>query len=174
MAGSAGGIVGGPAGFQMPGGMRAAAVASVRRGQGIDPGVTREGVVSSLGEVAQPHLETIAQLDPDALVDFRGRLARGFTGPHKGNIPFNTGSFDVDAFIVSDKLATQFTGPTFLRSGNDIHTIAKVQGAIETSLRQSPDFAGLRNEPFTFRIFTQQEIQRYQNKSDAQYFFFKP
>ncbi|MBN3817439.1 hypothetical protein G3N57_12840 [Paraburkholderia sp. Se-20369] len=157
-----------------PGGARAASVASVRRGQITSPGVTREGIVSRLGEVVQPHLKAIVQLDPDALVGFRGSLARGFTGPHKGNIPFNTGSFDVDAFIVSDKLAAQFTGRVPFRSGNKIDSIKVVQRSIEASLRQSPEFAGLRDELFAFRIFTQQEIQRNQSQSDAQYFFLKP
>ncbi|MGT0244771.1 LysM peptidoglycan-binding domain-containing protein [Burkholderia pyrrocinia] len=155
-----------------PGGGRAASLTSVRRGQlGNAASVAREAIVSSLGEVVQPHLTTIRQLDPDALVGFRGSLARGFTGPHKGSLPFNPQSFDVDAFIVSDKLATQFGKRVHFRSGEDIKAIAGVQKTIDEPLRQSRNFAGLRTDPFTFRIFTQQEIQRYQSRLDAQYFF---
>ncbi|WGS41650.1 LysM peptidoglycan-binding domain-containing protein [Burkholderia sp. JSH-S8] len=155
-----------------PGGGRAASLASVRRSQlGNAASVTREAIVSSLGEVVQPHMKTIMQLDPDALVGFRGSLARGFTGPHKGSLPFNPQGFDVDAFIVSDKLAAQFGKRVHFRSGEDIRAIAGIQNSIDESLRQSSNFAGLRTEPFTFRIFTQQEIQRYQTRLDAQYFF---
>ena len=136
--------------------------------------MTREGIVGNLGEVVQPHLGAIAKLDADALVGFRGSLARGVTGPHKGSIPFNPQNFDVDAFIVSDKLASQFGSRVRFRSGAEIDGIAGIQSSIDASLRQSPMFGGLRQDPFTFRIFTQQEIMRLQAKPDAQYFFLKP
>jgi YD repeat-containing protein len=136
--------------------------------------VTREGIVGSLGQVVQPHLDTITQLDADALVGFRGSLARGFTGSHKGGGPFNSNDFDVDAFIVSDQLAGSFNSRVPFRSGAAIPQVGEVQQAIDSSLRQSPAFSGLRDEPFTFRIYTQQEIQRLQAREDAQYFFLKP
>jgi hypothetical protein len=88
-------------------------------------------------------------------------------------MPFNSEDFDVDAFIVSDKLASQFTS-TRLRSGADIHEIASAQQLIDSSLRQSPSFRGLREDPFTFRIYTVPEILRLQSKGDAQYYFLPP
>ncbi|MBT9458004.1 MAG: LysM peptidoglycan-binding domain-containing protein [Burkholderiaceae bacterium] len=136
--------------------------------------VTREGIVGSLGEVVQPHLDSITRLDPDALIGFRGGLARGFKGPHKGNAPFNTRDFDVDAFIVSDQLAAPFSSGVPFRNGAKIPEVREVQQAIDNSLRQSSEFSGLRDEPFTFRIYTRQEIQRLQTRQDAQYFFLKP
>ncbi len=136
--------------------------------------ITRESIVGNHGEVVEPHLGSIAKLDPDALVGFRGSLARGVTGPHKGNIPFNPENFDVDAFIVSDKLAGQFGSRVPFRSGARIGEVADVQTAIDSALRQNPAFGGLRQDPFTFRIFTQQEIARLQASADAQYFFIKP
>ncbi|MBM7111694.1 hypothetical protein [Brevibacillus laterosporus] len=40
--------------------------------------------------------------------------------PHKGNAPFDPTDFDIDAFIVSDKLASRFPTKTKWRSGADI------------------------------------------------------
>lgn len=96
------------------------------------------------------------------------------TGPHKGSIPFNPENFDVDAFIVSDKLAGQFGSRVPFRSGAKLGEVADVQRAIDSGLRQNSAFGGLRQEPFTFRIYTQQEIMRLQAKPDAQVFFLKP
>jgi filamentous hemagglutinin len=101
-------------------------------------------------------------------------LARGFKGEHKGGAPFDPGNFDVDAFIVSDKLAGEFGSRVRFRSGAEIDDIADIQSSIDASLRQNPAFAGLRQDPFTFRSYTQQEIMRLQAKPDAQYFFLKP
>ncbi|AIS14351.1 hemagglutinin [Pseudomonas chlororaphis subsp. aurantiaca] len=134
---------------------------------------TRENIVGGLGETVQPHLKAIADFDADALVGFRGSLARGYKGPHKGNAPFDPQSFDVDAFIVSDKLASEFAGKVRFRSGAEIDGISSIQNAIDESLRRNPLFSGLRDESFTFRIFTQKEIQNLQAKPDAQYFFIK-
>ncbi|WP_133125683.1 hypothetical protein [Xanthomonas prunicola] len=146
----------------------------VRFGRVVESAVTREGIVGSLGEIVDSHLQTISKLDADALVGFRGSLARGFKGEHKGGKPFNPGDFDVDAFIVSDKLASQFGSRVRFRSGAEIDGVAGVQNSIDNSLRQNPAFKGLREEPFTFRIYTQQEIMRLQAKPDAQIFFLKP
>lgn len=133
----------------------------------------REEIIGGLGEVVQPQMKAIHQLDENALVGFRGSLARGFKGPHKGNIPFDPSDFDVDAFIVSDKLASRF-GKQHFRSGSRIDEISKAQKQIENELRQRPEFSGLRNERFTFRIFTQKEIEKLQAKADSQIFFIKP
>ncbi|GAB2786016.1 LysM peptidoglycan-binding domain-containing protein [Dyella kyungheensis] len=136
--------------------------------------ITRESIVGGLGEVVEPHLGTISKLDADALVGFRGSLARGFKGEHKGGAPFDPTDFDVDAFIVSDKLAGQIGSRVRFRSGAEIDGIASAQSSIDASLRQNPVFGGLRQDPFTFRIYTQQEIMRLQARPDAQIFFLKP
>jgi hypothetical protein len=136
--------------------------------------VTREGLIGDLDGVVQPHLKAVGDLDANALVGFRGSLARGFKGEHKGGAPFNPQDFDVDAFIVSDKLAAEFGSKVRFRSGAEIPQVKAMQSSIDSALRQNPAFSGLREEPFTFRIFTQKEIQRLQAKSDAQYFFIKP
>jgi len=88
-------------------------------------------------------------------------------------VPFDTSNFDVDAFIVSDKLAGQFGSKVRFRSGAEIDGIAGVQNSIDAALRQNPAMGGLRQDSFTFRIYTQREITRLQAKPDAQYFFLK-
>lgn len=60
----------------------------------------------------EPHLQAIRALDPDAVVGFKGSLARGFKGPHKKSVPFDSSDFDVDAFIVSDTLLLLIREPS--------------------------------------------------------------
>jgi hypothetical protein len=153
------------------GAVRRAGSGVTNGGDGASAVFTREGIVGNAGEVVQPHLRTINQLDVDTLVGFRGSLARGFSGPHKGNAPFDPKNFDVDAFIVSDKLALEFGRNVRFRSGSDIEKIAEIQKSIDSTLRADPSMGGLRQDPFTFRIYTQKEIQKLQSRGDAQYFF---
>ena len=130
--------------------------------------VTREGIVQNLGAVIQPHLKTIGELDSNALVGFRGSLARGSS---KDGAPFDVNNFDVDAFIVSDKLAAPYPKTAPFRNGGRLGTLSEAQSSIDQSLRQFPEFSGLRNDPFTFRIYTQREIQRKLLNRDPQYYF---
>jgi len=143
---------------------------------------TRKDIINSLSETVQSHLKSIKQFDSEAQVGIRGSLVRGTKGPHKGNVPFNPDDFDVDAFIVSDKLAEQFPRGVPFRSGNTIDEIANIQQSIDKALRQNKLFSGLRkttttrsgkvvSDSFTFRIFTQKEIQKLQAKQDSQLFF---
>jgi hypothetical protein len=129
----------------------------------------RVDMVGELDGVMQPHLATIRGLDPDAVVGLRGSLASGLRSQGKG--PFDPGDFDVDAFIVSDRLAGQFRRREWWRSGSRIGEIDAVQRSIDSTLRQSPNFAGMRSDPFTFRIYTQREWANLQRRSDSQYIF---
>jgi filamentous hemagglutinin len=126
-----------------------------------------------VGEVVEPHLGAVERLDPDALVGFRGSLARGFKSEQKDNLPFDVNNFDIDAFIVSDKLAASYPKNVDFRNGGRYGEIGAAQQTIDQSLRQFPEFSGLRSEPFTFRIYTQREIQRMQSNYDAQYYFLR-
>jgi hypothetical protein len=61
--------------------------------------LTREEIMAKADVV-------LAQLKarfPDAKIGFRGSLARGSKGMHKSGVAFDPTSYDVDAFIVSDK-----------------------------------------------------------------------
>ncbi|QLL13731.1 RHS repeat-associated core domain-containing protein [Pseudomonas chlororaphis] len=133
----------------------------------------RAEIIEALADVVQPHIKAINQLDGYSLVGFRGSLARGRKGPHKFNAPFNPSDFDVDAFIVSDELAANFAKRHPFRSGNRIVKVSEIQKEIDKALRQRLEFSGLRDERFTFRIFTHKEIERLQEKGDFQLFFIK-
>ncbi|HAM72540.1 MAG TPA: hypothetical protein DCM86_12935 [Verrucomicrobiales bacterium] len=99
----------------------------------------------------------IRQWDEAAVVGFRGSVARGYKGPHKGNDPFDPGRFDVDAFIVSDKLAAgipKVRGARFVTAGNHL-PLATEQARIDQELRSR--LPGLKKAPFSFRVFTLEE-----------------
>jgi hypothetical protein len=83
--------------------------------------------------------------------------------------------FDVDAFIVSNKLAARIRTRGF-RDGGRIPEVRQIQKQIDVELRQSPDMGGLRTkDKFTFRVFTQAEIQRRMERdNDSQIFFVAP
>ena len=156
-------------------GLLPGAKAAIKKGENLVK--TRDTILDSLMDTIQPHLKIVKQLDSDALIGSRGSLIRGFKGPHKGNAPFDPNDFDVDAFIVSDKLSAQFSNSRF-RDGGAIPEIKQMQESIEKSLRQNQLFSGLRKttttnsgkvieDKFTFRIFTKKEIE----KQDSQLFF---
>jgi hypothetical protein len=79
---------------------------------------TEAVVQANAARLRASQLEAIAALqslkhaakdvDPDAMIGFRGSLANGRKGPQKGNAPWNPDEFDVDAFIVSDVLASRW------------------------------------------------------------------
>jgi len=108
----------------------------------------------------------VMKLDGGVLVGYRGSLAQGTKGPHKGNKPFDPSDFDVDAFIVSDKLAARFRQGTRFRSAWKIDELKSVQTAIDRSLRQNPNFSGLRPEKFTFKIVTKSEFTALRRDGD--------
>ena len=99
----------------------------------------------------------IKQFDQNAVVGFRGSVARGYKGPQKSNDPFDPSHFDVDGFIVSDKLAAQIpkTGPGRFVTRQNSPALAAEQTAIDQQLREK--LKGLKNEPFGFRVFTYEE-----------------
>ena len=99
----------------------------------------------------------IKQFDQNAVIGFRGSVARGYKGPQKSNDPFDPSNFDVDGFIVSDKLAAQIpkTGPGRFVTRQNSPALAAEQTAIDQQLREK--LKGLKNEPFGFRVFTYEE-----------------
>jgi hypothetical protein len=134
--------------------------------------VDRSAIIDEVGRKIQPHTKDIKLLDPDAQVGYRGSLARGFKGEHKGYVPFDPNNFDVDAFIVSDILAARFPKGTPFRAGTTITEVARIQRLIDSSLRQSPTLSGLRKDPFTFRVYTHAEISDLMRfKGDRQIYF---
>jgi hypothetical protein len=84
---------------------------------------------------------------------------------------FDPTDFDIDAFIVSYDLAGRFRLKDNFRSGAKIREIREIQRKIENQLRARSEFQGLRFEKFTFRIFNQKELKKYQNQKDSQVIF---
>lgn len=122
---------------------------------------TRENIIEDVQTALKPHLDTIKNIDPEAKVGFRGSLASGTKGEHKGDSPFDPNDFDVDALIVSDKLAEMIkTNRRKFRSGSKHEQLRRIQLTIDKSLRSNPIFSGLRTkDPFTFRIYSTREMQ---------------
>lgn len=114
----------------------------------------RGSILSKLDEVVDPTV--IRQRDPNALVGYRGSLARVFKHKDKGGGPFDPTDFVVDAFIVSDKLTAQIGNVRFRDAGR-IPILREAQSNIDTTLRIYPEFKGLRSDPSTFRVFTTKE-----------------
>ncbi|MGJ8660823.1 MAG: RHS repeat-associated core domain-containing protein, partial [Bacteroidota bacterium] len=78
----------------------------VRTGQLIRGGFNA-GLVSVQTQASlQQASAALKKIDPNAFIGIRGSVARGFKGSHKGNDPFDVTEFDIDAFIVSDKIKT--------------------------------------------------------------------
>ena len=120
--------------------------------------LARSGVTGSLEGPLGAASRRIKSIASDAVVGFRGSVASGVK--HSTQCPFDPTDFDLDAFIVSDKLAKQIPGRGF-RDGNDIAAVAAEAKKIEELLKQS--FSGYRTEPgkpFTFRIWTTEEFER--------------
>ena len=105
-----------------------------------------------LGDVAR----RIKNIADDAIVGYRGSVASGVKHSTQGS--FDPNDFDLDGFIVSDKLAARAPLRRF-RDGGAIPDIGEEAKRIEELLKES--FPGYRvniERPFTFRIWTRQEF----------------
>jgi hypothetical protein len=140
----------------------------------------------------------IRELDPEAQIGFRGSLANGRKGAQKGNAPWNPDDYDVDAFIVSDVLASRWETPddrgvSVSSTGNKMRNGKKVGngwrdlddrlGPEDQKLREGLDEAertikmmdGVRpEEKFKIRIFSTEEFRKMQNRSQDPLFPDKP
>ena len=94
-------------------------------------------IQKGVNNTISPYLSSIKRLASDAQVGFRGSLARGTKGPHKGNAPFDPTNFDVDAFIVSDQLAARFSSREWFRSGSRIPELKSIQEQMFLSTENS-------------------------------------
>ena len=131
---------------------------------------TRAQIQLALDETIQPYLSRIrAVAGGDVRIGYRGSLARGFKGPHKGFALFDPTNFDVDAFIVSDALVKRIP----FRNGHwgsDLQELNAIQQEIDIALRANSVFAGLRRESFSFRVWTSlQETKVFE--ADAAIYF---
>ena len=129
---------------------------------------TRENIIEDVQAELKTHLDAIRNIDPDAKVGFRGSLASGTKGEHKGNASFDPKDFDVDVLIVSDKLAGMIEKDSKgFRSGSKHKELKRIQTAVYQSLRSNPIFSGMRAGKFRFRIYSVDEMRRLRiRKSD--------
>jgi RHS repeat-associated protein len=113
---------------------------------------------SELIAKADNALAPLAKQFPNAQIGFRGSLARGTKGAHKGGVPFDPIKFDVDAFIVSDELADAIKANAkgFRNLASDPKYRALVQGVSE-KIKKIP---GAENEPFSVRVFSKKEFEK--------------
>jgi hypothetical protein len=72
--------------------------------------------------------------------------------------PFNPSDFDVDAYIVSDKLASQFKNGTRWMDGRKISEIKDLSKSLEETFKTFPGYRA--DKPFTFRIWSTKEFAK--------------
>ncbi|MDR6393760.1 hypothetical protein [Herbaspirillum seropedicae] len=148
---------------------------------------SRAQIVQAIGDAAQPSLESILRLDPNARVGFRGSLVDGLKNETKlgmngervafdGIVATKDGKpytgpqgYDADFFVVSDELAAQFAKKTFFRN------IATLDGTVKDAIQEfgnamqrNPILGGMKTELPSFRIYTTAEMAK---KSGSQYYF---
>jgi hypothetical protein len=116
-------------------------------------------VYGRVSEIIESTAVSIQSKYPGALVGVRGSLGRGarFDKDTKALAPFNKESWDVDAFVVSDKLAGEIGGTERFRTASSLGAAqAQIQGELK-------ELAGYRSDqPFTFRVFTTREwVEKY-------------
>ncbi|MEO5684262.1 MAG: RHS repeat-associated core domain-containing protein [Chitinophagaceae bacterium] len=116
---------------------------------------TRDGIVSLVDGLLSSS-QVVAKLDGKAIVGYRGSLATGVK--YKTGAPFNPSDFDVDAFIVSDKLAKQFNSSRF-RNGRDIPELTNLSNELEKVFKKMPGYRTSAEKTFTFRIFSSKEFK---------------
>ncbi|MGM0715488.1 hypothetical protein ACWKW1_27300 [Brevibacillus parabrevis] len=123
---------------------------------------TRAEIMNVVQDTLSQALQKIKEVDPNAKVGYRGSLATGQKGPHKGNAPFDPNDFDIDAFIVSDKLAETFSKNVYWRSARKVSDdLNQLQDKLELNFRNTlPGYRYEPDKPFTFRIYTEKEFNK--------------
>ena len=143
-----------------------------------------------IGEAAQPVIQEIRRLDPNARIGFRGSLASGLKnetklGPNDERVAFDgivstkngkpyTGpqGYDADYFIVSDRLAGQLGNRSFMDAadlpGKPLRTSLS---GFDTALRSDPGLSGMKPDRAQFRVFSEQDMVGKVPAGDAQYYF---
>ena len=129
-------------------------------------GVTSKGKVDAPNSVltrnqiitnAQEALGELAKQFPAAKVGFRGSLARGTKGAHKGGGPFDPTNYDVDAFIVSDKLAAMV--PKNADGFRNLGRLGEHNGLIKEIGDRLRSIPGHRQGTVKIRVFSEAEFQ---------------
>jgi YD repeat-containing protein len=160
---------------------------------------SRAAIVQAIGDAAQPSIEAILKLDPNAQIGFRGSLASGLKGEHKlgsnlervafdGDVAYKVDSrtgapipykgpqgYDADFFIVSEKLASEpiFAGERYRDVLDFDRSLKTTFSSMRTSMAQNPALSGMKVGNPEFIIRTPAETAKLLSKSDSQYYFLK-
>jgi hypothetical protein len=113
--------------------------------------------VKVVDDLIKPQINSLKSLYPDAKMGYRGSLATGKKYSTGG--PFDPSDWDVDAFIVSDELASKIGGTGF-RNGRDISAIEKIADDLELHYTNISGYRTEIGKPFTFRVWTQAEFDK--------------
>jgi hypothetical protein len=96
---------------------------------------------------------------PDSKIGYRGSLARGTT--YSGGA-FDPGDFDVDAFIVSDNLASSdfFEPNEPWRDARDVDNLEGICDNLNKTFKNNfPGYLKTPRKPFTFKVYTKAEYR---------------
>jgi hypothetical protein len=113
----------------------------------------RATIIAKADEILAP----LKAAFPDTKVGFRGSLARGTKGSHKGGGPFDPNDYDVDAFVVSDTLATKV--PKDAKGFRNLGRLPEHQGLIKSISDKFRALAGHRDQPVKIRVFSEAEFR---------------
>jgi hypothetical protein len=111
--------------------------------------------VTAVDNIIVTKTSQLNNLFPNAKIGYRGSLSTGTKYSTGG--PFDPTDWDVDAFIVSDNLATQIGGSGF-RNGRDINAIEIIADELELSFKNISSYRTELNKPFTLRVWTEAEF----------------
>jgi len=158
----------------------------------------RAKIVNEIARAAQPSIEAIRKLDPNARIGFRGSLARGLKGDHKidangkrvafdGDVAYvknrTTGryepysgrqGYDADFFIVSDNLAGQLSGDrgTFKDAARLDRSLPPVFKKFGGAMQSNSELSGMKPGTPSFRVWSEEDMARKVQSGDPQYYFF--
>ena len=133
---------------------------------GLNPSL--KAIQNATNNVLRNHIAQIKAIDPNATIGYRGSVASGISKAHDPSIAraINPMDFDVDAFIKSDYLANDPAFTNRRRLGSEIPGIEDIERSIDKQLREV--LPGLREEPFSFRIFKTHELDDLARNGDVQ------
>ncbi len=105
-------------------------------------------------------MSLIKKLDGDAKFGYRGSLARGKKHIDKGGGNFMPDDFDIDAFVVSDKLAKMIEENGGNVKWRDLAEIPGLEGQIDKLKKELANkFEGMRDE-FSIRVYTKEQFKK--------------
>jgi hypothetical protein len=159
----------------------------------------RSRIIDSVRVAAQPSVEAISLLDPNAVIGFRGSLASGLKNdtklgrdlqrvaydqevfylrdPVTSDVTAYQGlqGYDIDFFAISDRLASRFRAQDWFRDlGSQHEGLRATFAELDRMLRADSSMSGLKPGRVEFRVFTQDEINRRIARGDRPYYFNTP